>query len=96
MNDLVPGDMIQLNDTPAEVIKTYSVGDLRYLRAYVEDVGIKNVCFEDVHIEPIQAQLASLEPTDSDQLHPGHEAVSADWFDLRSPALPLQIDPEQG
>jgi len=33
MNDLEPGDAILLNNQPAEVIKTYSVGDLDYLRA---------------------------------------------------------------
>jgi len=35
MQDLAPGDTILLNDNPAEVIKTYSVGNLDYLRAYV-------------------------------------------------------------
>jgi len=42
------GDRILLNDTPAEVITTYSVGDINYLRAYVEDVGVKAVCVDDV------------------------------------------------
>jgi len=52
MQDLAPGDTILLNDNPAEVIKTYSVGNLDYLRAYVEDVGVKTVCIADVDIEP--------------------------------------------
>jgi len=51
MQDLAPGDTILLDD-PAEVIKTYSVGNLDYLRAYVEDVGVKTVCIADVDIEP--------------------------------------------
>ena len=37
------GDEILLNGTPAEVIKTYSIGDLDYLRAYIKDVGVKTV-----------------------------------------------------
>jgi len=32
----------------------------------------------------------------ADQLHPDHDAVSAEWFDLRSQALQLQIAHEQG
>src|SRR6056297_1507319 len=96
MNDLEPGDAILLNDQPAEVIKTYSVGDLDYLRAYVEDVGVKTVCIDDVTIEPKKEQLGELEPATSSQLHPGHESVSAEWFDLRSQALQLQIAHEQG
>jgi len=96
MQDLAPGDTILLNDNPAEVIKTYSVGNLDYLRAYVEDVGVKTVCIADVDIEPQREQLGALEPMTADQLHPDHDAVSAEWFDLRSQALQLQIAHEQG
>jgi SNF2 family DNA or RNA helicase len=94
--ELNPGDSVLLNDSPAEVIKTYSVGGLDYLRAYVENVGVKTVCIEDVDIEPIQKPLGELDPTTADKLHPDYEAVSADWFDLRSQALQLQISHEQG
>ena len=62
MNDLAPGDAIRLDDIPAEVIKTYSVGDLEYLRAYVEDVGVKTVCIDDVGIERTPDQLDALDP----------------------------------
>ncbi|MFC7074251.1 helicase-related protein [Halovenus rubra] len=96
MNDLEPGDTILLNDQPAEVIKTYSVGDLHYLRAYVENVGVKTVCIDDVNIEPKGEQLSALDPATAGQLHPDHDAVSAEWFDLRSQALQLQIAHEQG
>jgi len=96
MNDLKPGDTILLNGNPAEVIKTYSVGDLQYLRAYVEDVGVKTVCIDDVEIEREQDQLCALDPATATQLHPDHESVSAEWFDLRSQALQLQIAHEQG
>jgi hypothetical protein len=34
MKTLEPGDAIRLNDQPAEVIKTYAVGDLEDLEAY--------------------------------------------------------------
>jgi superfamily II DNA or RNA helicase len=96
MNDLASGDTILLNDNPAEVIKTYSVGDLEYLRAYVEDIGVKTVCIDDVDIEQKQNHLGALEPATATQLHPDHESVSAEWFDLRSQALQLQIAHEQG
>jgi Superfamily II DNA/RNA helicases, SNF2 family len=96
MNDLAPGDTILLNDNPAEVIKTYSVGNLEYLRAYIEDIGVKTVCIDDVDIEPKHDQLSALDPATANQLHPDHETVSAEWFDLRSQALQLQIAHEQG
>jgi superfamily II DNA or RNA helicase len=96
MDDLAPGETVFLNGEPAEVIKTYSVGDLDYLRAYVEDVGVKTVCIDDVTIEPKREQLSAIEPATVDQLHPDHEEVSAEWFDLRSQALELQIAHEQG
>lgn len=96
MNALAPGDSILLNDTSAEVIKTYPVGDLNYLRAYVEGDGVKTVCIDDVDIKPKREQLDTVESGTATQLHPDHEAVSADWFDLRSQALQLQIAHEQG
>ncbi|MDT3436705.1 SNF2-related protein, partial [Haloarcula sp. 1CSR25-25] len=94
--DLASGDSIFLNGTAAEVIKTYSVGDLDYLRAYVEDAGVKTVCIDDVEVEPKRDQLGELRSASAEQLHPDHEAVSAEWFDLRSQALQLQIAHEQG
>jgi len=96
MNDLEPGDAILLNDQPAEVIKTYSVGNLEYLRAYVENVGVKTVCIDDVNVEPKREQLGALDTATAGQLYPDHDAVSAEWFDLRSQALQLQIAHEQG
>jgi len=96
MKELAPGDAILLNDDPAEVIKTYSLGNLEYLRAYVEDTGVKTVCIDDVEIERKQDQLGALDPATATQLHPEHESVSAEWFDLRSQALQLQIAHEQG
>ena len=96
MNEFEPGDAIRLNGTAAEVITTHSVGDLDYLRAYVEDRGVKTVCIEDVEVEPKRDRLGELTPAAAEQLHPGHEAVSAEWFDLRSQALRLQIAHEQG
>ena len=96
IGDFEPGDAILLNDQPAEVIKTYSVGDLNYLRAYVENVGVKTVCIDDVNVEPKREQLSALDTATAGQLHPDHDAVSAEWFDLRSQALQLQIAHEQG
>ena len=96
MNDFEPGDAVLLNGTDAEVIKTYSVGDIDYLRAYVEDQGVKTVCIDDVDVDPQPDQLGELTTTTTDQLHPDHDSVSADWFDLRTQALQLQIAHEQG
>ena len=93
---LESGETIYLNGSPAEVIKTYAVGDLEYLRAYIEDSGVKTVCIDDVDIELTDEPLGALDPANADQLHPDHEAVAADWFDLRSQALQLQIAHEQG
>ncbi|WP_255191917.1 helicase-related protein [Natronobeatus ordinarius] len=91
-----PGDTIFLNGEPAEVIKTYTVGDLEYLRAYVENIGVKTVCLDDVEIEPQEDSLETLSPNTAGDLHPKHDTVSAEWFDLRSQALQLQIAHEQG
>lgn len=96
MNEFEPGDEILLNGSTAEVIKTYSVGDLDYLRAYVQNAGVKTVCIDDVEVEPTHDQLGELTPATADQLHPDHDSVSAEWFDLRSQALQLQIAHEQG
>ncbi|WP_257301025.1 DEAD/DEAH box helicase [Haloarchaeobius sp. FL176] len=90
-----PGDRVQINDQPAEVIRTDSVGDIDYLRAYIEGVGPKTVSIADVDITPIDSQLDGL-PQDVEQFHASHEAVDADRFDLRMEALNLTIAHEQG
>ena len=90
------GDSVVLNGAVAEVIKMYSVGDIEYLRAYIEDEGVKTVCVEDVEVERVQSRFDELGSVSPGQLHPEHSAVSADWFDLRSQALRLRIAHEQG
>ncbi len=90
-----PGDRVQINDQPAEVIRTDSVGDIEYLRAYIEGVGPKTVSVADVEITPIGSQLDSL-PENFEQFHPAHEVVDAERFDLRMKALNLTIAHEQG
>jgi SNF2 family DNA or RNA helicase len=90
-----PGDRIKLNDDLAEVIRAYEVGDLPYLRVYVEGEGAKTVCVEHVSIEPADDALATLDGQVA-ELHPRHEAVSSEWFDLRTNALQLKIAHEQG
>ena len=90
-----PGDRVRINDQPAEVIRTDSVGDIEYLRAYIEGVGAKTVSIADVDITPIDSQFEGL-PENVDQFHPNHEAVDADRFDLRMEALNLTIAHEQG
>jgi ERCC4-related helicase len=96
MVDFASGDSILLNGRPAEIIKTYSVGNIPYLRAYVTDQGVKTVCIGDVNIEPQSSELGDVSLAETGEYHPEHKAVSADWFDLRSQALQLQIAHEQG
>ncbi|SEW34511.1 helicase-related protein, partial [Halobacterium jilantaiense] len=90
-----PGDRVRINDQPAEVIRTDSVGDIEYLRAYIEGVGAKTVSVADVEITPIGSQLDDL-TENFEQFHPAHEAVDAERFDLRMEALNLTIAHEQG
>ncbi|AXG08428.1 helicase-related protein [Haloplanus rubicundus] len=90
-----PGDRVRINDQPAEVIRTDSVGDIEYLRAYIEGVGAKTISVADVEIKPIGSQLDDL-PENFEQFHPAHEAVDAERFDLRMEALNLTIAHEQG
>ena len=87
---------ITLNGRPAEVITTTTVGDLEYVRLYIEDEGVKTVTIEDVEIEPRPDPHDLPDPVDPTALHPDHEAVSAEWFDLRAQALTLEIAHQQG
>jgi hypothetical protein len=96
MSKFSSGDSVVLNGAVAEVIKMYTVGDIEYLRAYIEDEGVKTVCVEDVEVERVQSRFDELGSVSAGQLHPEHSAVSADWFDLRSQALRLRIAHEQG
>ncbi|WP_254821924.1 helicase-related protein [Haloglomus halophilum] len=93
--DLEPGQQVRIDGQPAEVIRTYSVGDIDYLRAYIEDTGVKTVSLADVTVEPVTDQADTL-VAQAEELHPRHEAVAADRFDLRMEALNLTIAHEQG
>lgn len=93
---LEPGDRILLEGQPAEVIHTKQVGELPYVRVYIDGEGPKTVCIDDVTIQPQDAAPASLKDIDPGDLHPGHEAVNADLFDLNTQALRLQLAHEQG
>jgi len=91
-----PGQRVILNDTSAEVIQTRTVGDIEYLRAYIEDEGVKTVCLDDIDIQPYRSGLESLPGQQLDALHPDHDAVSAQWFDLHTQATKLKLAHEQG
>lgn len=94
--DFEPGERITLGNDPAEVIRTYSVGDISYIRAYIEGQGIKTVCIDDIDIGHQRSGADALQDFSVGDLHPGHEAVSAEWFDLRTQAVRLQLAHEQG
>jgi len=87
---------ITLNGEPAEVITTSQIGDLEYVRVYVEETGVKTVRIDDVEITPRQHPQELSETIAAEELHPGHAAVSAEWFDLRTQALTLEIAHAQG
>jgi len=91
-----PGQRVVLNDTPAEVIRTQAVGDIEYLRAYIEGEGAKTVCLDDVEIQPSQSGIESISDFQLDSLHPDHDAVSSQWFDLHTQATKLKLAHEQG
>jgi len=91
-----PGQRVILNDTPAEVIHTRTVGDIEYLRAYIDGKGVKTVCLDDVDVQPHQDQFEAFPGQQLDDLHPDHDAVSANWFDLHTQATKLKLAHEQG
>lgn len=45
-----PGQRVVLNGKSAEVIRTRTVGDIQYLRVYIEQEGVKTVCLDDVEV----------------------------------------------
>ena len=91
-----PGQRVILNGAPAEVIKTQTVGEIEYLRAYIDGESAKTVCLDDVEIQPHRSGLEELSNQRIDDLHPDHDAVSAQWFDLHTQATKLKLAHEQG
>ena len=91
-----PGQRVMLNGSRAEVIQTQTVGNLDYIRAYIDGKGVKTVCLDDVDVEPCQDQLKTLASQQLDELHPNHDTVSAQWFDLHTQATKLKLAHEQG
>jgi SNF2 family DNA or RNA helicase len=98
MSEIVfsPGQQVLLNGRSAEVIQTQTVGDIEYLRVYIDGGGTKTVCLDDVDIEVEQSGIDSLADQQPENLHPDHEAVSAQWFDLHTQATKLKLAHEQG
>ncbi|WP_323676873.1 helicase-related protein [Halorubellus sp. PRR65] len=93
---LSPGQRVILNGSSAEVIHTRTVGDIEYLRVYIDGEGVKTVCLDDVTVEPHRSQFESFSGQQLDELHPDHDAVSARWFDLHTQATKLKLAHEQG
>ena len=93
--DLDPGDAVLLNGNYAEVLKTYTVGELRYRRVFIKEVGVKTISLSDIEIESIPDPVESV-IDQADKLHPNHHEVAADRFDLRMEALNLTLAHEQG
>ena len=91
-----PGQRVILNGAPAEVIKTQTVGEIEYLRAYIDGEGAKTVCLDDVEIQPNRSGIEELSNHQIGDLHPDHDAVAAQWFDLHTQATKLKLAHEQG
>ena len=91
-----PGQQVVLNGKSAEVIQTRTVGSIEYLRAYIHGVGVKTVCLDDVDVQPHQTGLERLLGQQLGDLHPNHDSVSAQWFDLHTQATKLKLAHEQG
>jgi superfamily II DNA or RNA helicase len=93
---LSPGQRVTLNGESAEVIKTRTVGEIEYLRAYIDGEGVKTVSLDDVKVQPHRTGIEELSDHQPDELHPDHDAVSAQWFDLHTQATKLKLAHEQG
>ena len=89
VEQLDSGEQILLNGQPAEVITVRRVGELPYLRAYVEGEGVKSVCAEDVDIKRPQENGESEEAFDLEDL-------SAERFDLRTQAMRFRLAHQRG
>lgn len=93
-SDLTPGTHITLDGRSAEVIRCYQVGDLRFLRVYVEGAGLKTVCVQHVDVElrpDPDEELGEFQPEDRDG-----EKWSPKWFDLRVQATRLRLAFDRG
>ncbi len=89
------GQQVILNGSPAEVIRTRTVGNIQYLRAYIEGEGVKTVSLDDVDVQLRQSPAEELSQQ-VEHLHPAHDTVSAEWFDLHTQATRLKLAHEQG
>nr|WP_245851656.1 helicase-related protein [Halorubrum persicum] len=54
------------------------------------------MCLDDVEVQPSESGIETLSDFQLDSLHPDHEAVSAQWFDLHTQATKLKLAHEQG
>jgi len=93
--DFEPGDRIRLNGDPAEVIRTYEVGTSHISGSTSRGMVRRRSVSTTSPVEPSSDALDTLEDQVA-ELHPRHEAVSSEWFDLRTEALQLKMAHEQG
>ncbi|MCS3658142.1 superfamily II DNA or RNA helicase [Salinibacter ruber] len=89
VEQLDPGEQILLDGQPAEVIKVEHVGEMPFLRVYIEGEGVKSVGAEDVDVERHPENGESEEA-----LGPG--ALSAERFDLRTQAMRFRLAHQRG
>jgi SNF2 family DNA or RNA helicase len=89
VEQLDSGEQILLDGQPAEVITVRRVGELPYLRAYVEGEGVKSVCAEDVDIKRHQENGEQEEALRLEDL-------SAERFDLRTQAMRFRLAHQRG
>ena len=89
IDDLKPGDHILLDGRTTEVITVKKIGELPYLRVYVEGDGVKSVCAEDVKIEHLPRATAAGQA-------PSLEELSTKRFDLRTQAMRFRLAHQRG
>ena len=87
------GDKVLIDGEDAEVIRTYTVGDLDYIRAVI-DGDTRSICLDDVSISK-KSGRTEFDELDTSDLDPLSGKFSAKKFDLRTEALQLRLAHEQ-
>lgn len=90
VDSLEPGDQILVDGKAGEFIRKDSVGELQYLRVYIQGKGVKTICTQDVSIEKKQSPVDKLDLS-TYEFNPRDGPLSAKRFDLRSQAIRLKL-----
>jgi len=89
LEELESGEQILLDGQPAEVITVEQVGEMPFLRVFVEGEGVKSVSAEDVEVNRLQEDGEEDDELDLD-------ALSPERFDLRTQAMRFRLAHQRG